>query len=133
MSYSDPRAYIYQDTVETDFGAGTGTAWSFKGPSGKQGSLKNIGVHVTELLLVMVLLARFWLVLLLTLMLMVSWKLPIQLRLPMPTTTKTIRMQSLLMHSRLIRKLKLLMFSALIPVLPQEKAMHMLKSNGTRS
>ncbi len=48
MSYSDPRAYIYQDTVETDFGAGTGTAWSFKGPSGKQGSLKNIGVHVTE-------------------------------------------------------------------------------------
>ena len=48
MSYSDPRAYIYQDTVETDFAAGTGTAWSFKGPSGKQGSLKNIGVHVTE-------------------------------------------------------------------------------------
>ena len=48
MSYSDPRAYIYQDTVETDFGAGTGTAWSFKGPSGKKGSLKNIGVHVTE-------------------------------------------------------------------------------------
>lgn len=48
MSYSDPRAYIYQDTVETDFAAGTGTAWSFKGPSGKKGSLKNIGVHVTE-------------------------------------------------------------------------------------
>ena len=48
MSYRDPREYIYQDTVETDFGAGTGTAWSFKGPSGKQGSLKNIGLHVTE-------------------------------------------------------------------------------------
>jgi len=49
MSYSDPRTYIYQDTVETDFAAGTGTAWSFKGPSGKQGSLKNIGVHVTQI------------------------------------------------------------------------------------
>jgi hypothetical protein len=48
MSYSDPREYLYQDALETDFGAGTGTAWSFKGPSGKQGSLKNIGLHVTE-------------------------------------------------------------------------------------
>ena len=40
--------YVYQDAAATDFGAGTGTAWSFKGPKGKQGSLKNIGVHATE-------------------------------------------------------------------------------------
>jgi len=48
MSYSDPREYCYQDAVETDFGAGTGVAWSFKGPTGYQGSLKDIGLHVTE-------------------------------------------------------------------------------------
>ena len=48
MSYSNPTDYVYQDALATDFGAGTGTAWSFKGPSGKQGSLKNIGLHVTE-------------------------------------------------------------------------------------
>jgi|TARA_R100000687_G_C6343294_1_gene115267 hypothetical protein len=48
MSYSNPRTTIYLDPVEQDFGAGTGTAWSFKGPSGKQGSLKNIGLQVTE-------------------------------------------------------------------------------------
>jgi len=48
MSYSDPRPYLIQDKTTTDFGAGTGTAWSFKGPSGKQGSLKNIGIHATE-------------------------------------------------------------------------------------
>ena len=48
MSYSNPLDYCYQDKTTTDFGAGTGTAWSFKGPSGKKGSLKNIGVHATE-------------------------------------------------------------------------------------
>ena len=48
MSYSDPREYTYQDSLVTDFGAGTGVTWSFKGPSGKKGSLKNIGVHTTE-------------------------------------------------------------------------------------
>ena len=48
MSYSDPREYTYQDVAVTDFAAGTGTAWSFKGPKGYQGSLKDIGVHVTE-------------------------------------------------------------------------------------
>ena len=48
MSYSNPRTTIYLDPVEQDLGAGTGTAWSFKGPEGKQGSLKNIGVYVTE-------------------------------------------------------------------------------------
>ena len=48
MSYSDPREYTYQDALVTDFGAGTGTAWSFKGPTGKKGMLKDIGLHVTE-------------------------------------------------------------------------------------
>ena len=48
MSYSNPIPLIYLDPVEQDLGAGTGTAWSFKGPSGKQGMLKNIGVQVTE-------------------------------------------------------------------------------------
>ena len=48
MSYSNPVDVVYQDAAATDFGAGTGTTWSFKGPKGKQGSLKNIGVHATE-------------------------------------------------------------------------------------
>ena len=48
MSYSNPVDVVYHDAAATDFGAGTGTAWSFKGPKGKQGSLKNIGVHATE-------------------------------------------------------------------------------------
>ena len=49
MSYSNPTDVVYQDSLVTDFGAGTGVAWSFKGPKGKKGSLKNIGVHSTEL------------------------------------------------------------------------------------
>ena len=28
MSYSNPLDYVYQDALVTDFGAGTGTAWS---------------------------------------------------------------------------------------------------------
>jgi len=48
MSYSMPIPLIYSNPVAQDLGAGTGTAWSFKGPSGKQGMLKNIGIHVTE-------------------------------------------------------------------------------------
>ena len=48
MSYSNPIDVVYQDAAATDFGAGTGTTWSFKGPSGKKGKLKNIGVHTTE-------------------------------------------------------------------------------------
>ena len=48
MSYSNPTPLVYSDATETDFGAGTGTPWSFKGPKGKQGVLRNIGVHVTE-------------------------------------------------------------------------------------
>ena len=48
MSYSMPIPLIYTDSTEADFGDTTPTAWSFKGPSGKQGMLKNIGIHVTE-------------------------------------------------------------------------------------
>ena len=48
MSYSNPKPLVYSDATETDFGAGTGTPWSFKGPKGLQGNLRNIGVHVTE-------------------------------------------------------------------------------------
>ena len=48
MSYSNPLDYCYEDALVTDFGAGTGVAWSFKGPKGKQGMLTNIGLYVTE-------------------------------------------------------------------------------------
>ena len=48
MSYSQANMMQYLDATDTDFCAGTGTAWSFKGPKGKQGQLRNIGVHVKE-------------------------------------------------------------------------------------
>ena len=48
MSYSQANMMQYLDATDTDFGAGTGTPWSFKGPKGKQGILRNIGVHVRE-------------------------------------------------------------------------------------
>jgi len=48
MSYSNPIPLIYTNSTEGDFGDGTPTAWSFKGPSGKQGMLKDIGLHITE-------------------------------------------------------------------------------------
>ena len=47
MSYSNPIPLIYMDGTAADFG-GSPTAWSFKGPKGKQGMLKDIGIHVTE-------------------------------------------------------------------------------------
>ena len=48
MSYSNPTPLVYTDSAVVDFAAGIGTPWSFKGPKGKQGVLRNIGVHVTE-------------------------------------------------------------------------------------
>ena len=48
MSYSNANMMQYLDATDTDFAAGTGTPWSFKGPKGKQGILRNIGVHVKE-------------------------------------------------------------------------------------
>ena len=47
MSYSQPIPLVFTNSTVTDFGDSP-TAWSFKGPSGKQGMLKNIGIHVTE-------------------------------------------------------------------------------------
>ncbi len=46
MSYSDPRPYTYS-FGEIDFGAG-GDALVVTGPSGKQGSVKEILVSATE-------------------------------------------------------------------------------------
>ena len=48
MSYSNPIPLIYADEKVSDFGESTIVAWSFKGPAGKQGMLKDIGIHVTE-------------------------------------------------------------------------------------
>lgn len=48
MSYSNPKPLVYLDSSVVDFAAGVGTPWSFKGPKGLQGNLRNIGVHVTE-------------------------------------------------------------------------------------
>ena len=48
MSYSQPIPLVFTNSTAGDFGAGTPAAWSFKGPSGKQGMLKDIGIHVTE-------------------------------------------------------------------------------------
>ena len=48
MSYSNPIPLIYADEKVSDFGESSIVAWSFKGPAGKQGMLKDIGIHVTE-------------------------------------------------------------------------------------
>ena len=48
MSYSNPIALVFTNSTEGDYGAGTPTAWSFKGPKGKQGMLKDVGLHITE-------------------------------------------------------------------------------------
>ena len=48
MSYSQSHMMQFLDATDTDFGAGTGTPWRFKGPKGKQGNLKNIGIHAKE-------------------------------------------------------------------------------------
>ena len=48
MSYSNPIPLVFTNSTAGDFGAGNPTAWSFKGPKGKQGMLKDIGLHITE-------------------------------------------------------------------------------------
>ena len=48
MSYSNPIPLVFTNSTAGDFGAGTPTPWSFKGPAGKQGMLKDIGLHITE-------------------------------------------------------------------------------------
>ena len=51
MSYSNPIPLVFTNSTAGDFGAGTPTPWSFKGPKGKKGMLKDIGIHVTEVFL----------------------------------------------------------------------------------
>ena len=48
MSYSDPIVTVYSYGHDNDMGNGTPVDWSFKGPVGKKGMLKDIGIHVTE-------------------------------------------------------------------------------------
>jgi len=48
MSYSNPDTVTYFAPVVQDFGAGVGAAWSFKGPTGKKGTIFDVGVRVTE-------------------------------------------------------------------------------------
>ena len=48
MSYSQPIPLVFTNSTEGDFGDGTPTAWRFKGPKGKQGMLKDSGLHITE-------------------------------------------------------------------------------------
>ena len=48
MSYSNPDTVTYFAPVVQDFGAGVGTPWSFKGPTGKKGTIFDVGVRVTE-------------------------------------------------------------------------------------
>ena len=51
MSYSNPIPLVFTNSTAGDFGDGTPTPWSFKGPKGKKGMLKDIGIHVTEVFL----------------------------------------------------------------------------------
>ena len=48
MSYSQALMTTYSYGHENDMGDGTALDWSFKGPTGKQGMLIDIGLHVTE-------------------------------------------------------------------------------------
>ena len=48
MSYSQPIPLVFNNSTEGDYGDGTPTPWSFKGPKGKKGILKDIGLHITE-------------------------------------------------------------------------------------
>ena len=48
MSYSQALMTTYSFGHDNDMGNGTALDWSFKGPTGKQGMLIDIGIHVTE-------------------------------------------------------------------------------------
>ena len=48
MSYSNPYCITYSYGHDNDMGNGTAIDWSFKGPTGKQGILIDVGLHVTE-------------------------------------------------------------------------------------
>ena len=48
MSYSQALMTTYSYGHDNDMGNGTAVDWSFKGPTGKQGILIDVGIHVTE-------------------------------------------------------------------------------------
>ena len=48
MSYSDKKWTRIQSGAVQDMGNGTPTVFSFKGPTGKQGTIVDVGIEVTE-------------------------------------------------------------------------------------
>ena len=48
MSYSQALMTTYSYGHDNDMGNGTAVDWSFKGTTGKQGMLIDVGIHVTE-------------------------------------------------------------------------------------
>ena len=48
MSYSDKKWTRIQSGANQDMGNGTPTVFSFKGPTGKQGTIVDVGIEVTE-------------------------------------------------------------------------------------
>ena len=49
MSYSNPvTGTRFQSGAAQDMGNGTPTVFSFKGPTGKQGTIVDVGIEVTE-------------------------------------------------------------------------------------
>jgi len=48
MSYSNPITTRIQSGASQDLGNGTPTVFSFKGPTGKKGTIIDVGIEVTE-------------------------------------------------------------------------------------
>ena len=48
MSYSDKKWTRIQSGANQDMGKGTPTVFSFKGPTGKKGTIVDVGIEVTE-------------------------------------------------------------------------------------
>ena len=48
MSYSDKKWTRIQSGANQDMGNGTPTVFSFKGPTGKKGTIVDVGIEVTE-------------------------------------------------------------------------------------
>ena len=48
MSYSNPVTTRIQSGAAQDMGNGTPTVFSFKGPTGKKGTIVDVGIEVTE-------------------------------------------------------------------------------------
>ena len=48
MSYSNPNWERFESGAVQDMGNGTPVVFSFKGPTGKQGTIVDVGIEVTE-------------------------------------------------------------------------------------